>query len=222
MNVNDMLEIGRQRLRDQENARQAKENAEAAADAAHWVALEEAIKADLAAHGLVQFFVTLGRKPEDFRHKEENRYGGTSDYYLRLSVDGIGEISRKYSFFAMKDEGRADYWRPWRIRHQQDINWAAVVYTTYGPWDDGVETVGSAPKEDEWQWFTDLADALAAAEIQYAERNRLLVEGEQRNKDRAQRAERRASQPKKPTTAVRLVDVLEYFIREQIPETADA
>lgn len=216
-NVLTALLAGRDRLKAKADAEAADEAAKIKAAEAHWQALELAITHDLEWSGIGELFVTLGDRPDSFRAKEEDRWGGTTDFYLRLDVPGVGEISRKYSFFAMKDEDKPDYWRPWRQRHKRDTNWAAVVYDTFGPWDESEEiTVGACHKEDDWHWYADLGDALADAEIQYAARNKMLLDAEARLKaSKEYREKLDARKAAEKSTGEKLLDLLADYIHEQ-------
>lgn len=209
-----LLTVGRQRRKAVADAEQAKRHAEQAADEAHWQALETVVKADLAAHGLSDYFVTLADKPDKF-HRASDHYSGTRGHWFTLHVDGVGIIGREYAFFATRDEDVPDYWRPFRGR-PEGANWAAVTHQTFGPWDEGDETVGQAEAK-EWVWFTDLADALAEAEAQYAALNKLLGEVEARNLQRKRVLERSKVAPQRQTASARLLDALDDYISERIP-----
>ncbi len=212
------LLAGRDRLKAKQDAEAADEAAKRKAADDHWQALELAITHDLEWSGIGDLFVTLGDRPDSFRAPGDGWGRESKDHFLRLDVPGVGEIARHYSFYSFRDNP-PDRWQPWH--EGKDKTWAAITYETLENYDAGTAAVATC-REKDWHWHADLGDALADAEIQYAARNKMLLDAEARlkaSKEYRERLDARKTATK--STGEKLLDLLDDYIKECAPRTEE-
>lgn len=198
-----LLALGRTRLKERRGAEEAERRRRAEAADAHWVNLHHVIAEELDAFGLKEYYdFSLARPGVE-----------TNSWYLRLEIPLVGEIARRYSFVQLRGEQERS-WRPChRVYSGKDANWGAVTYHDL-PNETG-HHVG-ARLEDDWNWFEEFPDALADAEIQRVERDRLIFEAERLNKEWLHALATGDVVRSPATTTEALANALVDFIKEQV------